>query len=151
MTVKCNKGLSVYSLRGRDCTPQRTMSWLLLYSSMSWTFFSPHWNVILFQTWNACRSTLCGVLVVSGLVFWLGMYKVVQIWPGLIVCKQVTVCPGLPYTRPGCQEASSQQLQLLNPLGPTLTALPLSVSVFARSPLATHQRQRVAVAVCHWP
>jgi hypothetical protein len=21
-------------------------------------------------------------------------YKVVQIWPGLIVCKQVTVCPG---------------------------------------------------------
>jgi hypothetical protein len=24
----------------------------------------------------------------------LGMYKVVQIWPGLIVCKQVTVCPG---------------------------------------------------------
>jgi hypothetical protein len=22
------------------------------------------------------------------------MYKVVQIWPGLFVCKQVTVCPG---------------------------------------------------------
>ena len=22
-------------------------------------------------------------------------YKVVQIWPGLFVCKQVTVCPGL--------------------------------------------------------
>jgi hypothetical protein len=22
------------------------------------------------------------------------IYKVVQIWPGLIVCKQVTVCPG---------------------------------------------------------
>jgi hypothetical protein len=21
-------------------------------------------------------------------------YKVVQIWPGLFVCKQVTVCPG---------------------------------------------------------
>jgi hypothetical protein len=26
------------------------------------------------------------------------MYKVVQIWPGLIVCKQVTVCPGHIWT-----------------------------------------------------
>jgi hypothetical protein len=26
------------------------------------------------------------------------MYKVVQIWPGLFVCKQVTVCPGLIWT-----------------------------------------------------
>jgi hypothetical protein len=26
------------------------------------------------------------------------MYKVVQIWPGLIVCKQVTVCPGYIWT-----------------------------------------------------
>jgi hypothetical protein len=25
-------------------------------------------------------------------------YKVVQIWPGLIVCKQVTVCPGHIWT-----------------------------------------------------
>jgi hypothetical protein len=25
-------------------------------------------------------------------------YKVVQIWPGLIVCKQVTVCPGNIWT-----------------------------------------------------
>jgi hypothetical protein len=27
-----------------------------------------------------------------------GRYKVVQIWPGLIVCKQVTVCPGHIWT-----------------------------------------------------
>jgi hypothetical protein len=27
-----------------------------------------------------------------------GIYKVVQIWPGLIVCKQVTVCPGHIWT-----------------------------------------------------
>jgi hypothetical protein len=27
-----------------------------------------------------------------------GTYKVVQIWPGLIVCKQVTVCPGHIWT-----------------------------------------------------
>jgi hypothetical protein len=26
------------------------------------------------------------------------MYKVVQIWPGLFVCKQVTVCPGHIWT-----------------------------------------------------
>ena len=26
------------------------------------------------------------------------LYKVVQIWPGLIVCKQVTVCPGHIWT-----------------------------------------------------
>jgi hypothetical protein len=26
------------------------------------------------------------------------MYKVVQIWPGLFVCKQVTVCPGNIWT-----------------------------------------------------
>jgi hypothetical protein len=26
------------------------------------------------------------------------MYKVVQVWPGLIVCKQVTVCPGHIWT-----------------------------------------------------
>jgi hypothetical protein len=26
------------------------------------------------------------------------IYKVVQIWPGLIVCKQVTVCPGHIWT-----------------------------------------------------
>jgi hypothetical protein len=26
------------------------------------------------------------------------MYKVVQIWPGLFVCKQVTVCPGPIWT-----------------------------------------------------
>jgi hypothetical protein len=26
------------------------------------------------------------------------MYKVVQTWPGLIVCKQVTVCPGHIWT-----------------------------------------------------
>jgi hypothetical protein len=26
------------------------------------------------------------------------VYKVVQIWPGLIVCKQVTVCPGHIWT-----------------------------------------------------
>jgi hypothetical protein len=26
------------------------------------------------------------------------MYNVVQIWPGLIVCKQVTVCPGHIWT-----------------------------------------------------
>ena len=25
-------------------------------------------------------------------------YKVVQIWPGLFVCKQVTVCPGHIWT-----------------------------------------------------
>jgi hypothetical protein len=31
----------------------------------------------------------CGELLI--LIF---EYKVVQIWPGLIVCKQVTVCPG---------------------------------------------------------
>jgi hypothetical protein len=27
-----------------------------------------------------------------------GLYKVVQIWPGPIVCKQVTVCPGHIWT-----------------------------------------------------
>jgi hypothetical protein len=27
-----------------------------------------------------------------------GSYKVVQIWPGLFVCKQVTVCPGNIWT-----------------------------------------------------
>jgi hypothetical protein len=26
------------------------------------------------------------------------LYKVVQIWPGLFVCKQVTVCPGHIWT-----------------------------------------------------
>jgi hypothetical protein len=26
------------------------------------------------------------------------IYKVVQIWPGLFVCKQVTVCPGPIWT-----------------------------------------------------
>jgi hypothetical protein len=26
------------------------------------------------------------------------IYKVVQIWPGLFVCKQVTVCPGHIWT-----------------------------------------------------
>jgi hypothetical protein len=26
------------------------------------------------------------------------IYKVVQIWPGLFVCKQVTVCPGNIWT-----------------------------------------------------
>ena len=26
------------------------------------------------------------------------MYKVVQIWPGLFACKQVTVCPGHIWT-----------------------------------------------------
>jgi hypothetical protein len=30
--------------------------------------------------------------------FSLSIYKVVQIWPGLIVCKQVTVCPGHIWT-----------------------------------------------------
>jgi hypothetical protein len=29
----------------------------------------------------------------SQLVFFTSLYKVVQIWPGLFVCKQVTVCP----------------------------------------------------------
>ena len=29
---------------------------------------------------------------------YLTIYKVVQIWPGLIVCKQVTVCPGHIWT-----------------------------------------------------
>jgi hypothetical protein len=26
------------------------------------------------------------------------IYKVVQIWPGLFMCKQVTVCPGYIWT-----------------------------------------------------
>ena len=29
---------------------------------------------------------------------WLRIYKVVQIWPGRFVCKQVTVCPGHIWT-----------------------------------------------------
>jgi hypothetical protein len=33
-------------------------------------------------------------------------YKVVQIWPGLIVCKQVTVCPGHIWTTLYIQMAS---------------------------------------------
>jgi hypothetical protein len=32
------------------------------------------------------------------------MYKVVQIWPGLIVCKQATVCPGHIWTTLYVQE-----------------------------------------------
>jgi hypothetical protein len=27
-----------------------------------------------------------------------GFYKVTEIWPGLFVCKQVTVCPGHIWT-----------------------------------------------------
>ena len=41
------------------------------------------WNTMMRSTGRACDD---------------GLYKVVQIWPGLFVCKQVTVCPGHIWT-----------------------------------------------------
>ena len=51
----------------------------------------PHPIVLrqLMDPWNAYMYVLC---------MYICMYKVVQIWPGLFVCKQVTVCPGHIWT-----------------------------------------------------
>jgi hypothetical protein len=40
---------------------------------------------------RACLKTVCFVVTLK-------LYKMVQIWPGLTVCKQVTVCPGHIWT-----------------------------------------------------
>jgi hypothetical protein len=49
-----------------------------------------------FYDWTSLElSAKIKVLLVN---FWFLYYKVVQIWPGLILCKQVTVCPGHIWT-----------------------------------------------------
>jgi hypothetical protein len=45
-----------------------------------------------YRTWSQAFSTRPSAARLSVI------YKVVQIWPGLFVCKQVTVCPGHIWT-----------------------------------------------------
>ena len=40
-------------------------------------------------------------------------YKVVQIWPGLLVCKQVTVCPGHIWTTLYTHTATDTQFRYI--------------------------------------
>jgi hypothetical protein len=54
--------------------------------------FSDH----LARSESLYRLRYPGNILVPQFVF--NIYKVVQIWPGLFVCKQVTVCPGHIWT-----------------------------------------------------
>jgi hypothetical protein len=45
-----------------------------------------------------CVCVFCEVTFLESISASPAWYKVVQIWPGLFVCKQVTVCPGHIWT-----------------------------------------------------
>ena len=53
---------------------------------------------IVFSLFYVAYVLVCCSSVIKYLVFYWKIYKVVQIWPGLIVCKLVTVCPGHIWT-----------------------------------------------------
>jgi hypothetical protein len=53
---------------------------------------------MLHYTYAACIVLICRRTPQSPCLFSCHKYKVVQIWPGLFVCKQVTVCPGHIWT-----------------------------------------------------
>jgi hypothetical protein len=44
-----------------------------------------------------CNGSVCCKIYHIAVCYW-SKYKVVQIWPGQFVCKQVTVCPGHIWT-----------------------------------------------------
>ena len=53
-------------------------------------------NQIPYRFFKIWKTIFCGCDNVISILP--SIYKVVQIWPGLIVCKQVTVCPGHIWT-----------------------------------------------------
>jgi hypothetical protein len=65
------------------------------------------------------------------------IYKVVQIWPGLFVCKQVTVCPGHIWTTLYV-EYKSRSSSLCNLLKPPVTFSILSSNILPRHPVLKH-------------
>jgi hypothetical protein len=83
-------------------TTQATLAHVTFSSSLFTQTLFPSMNDVVTWThrtevdtnrWQVARSIYPLVIVMI-----LGTYKVVQIWPGLFVCKQVTVCPGHIWT-----------------------------------------------------
>jgi hypothetical protein len=90
--------MTVHSLAQKDYISQRLQlcgkhirkygRWMLLRYSKNRCFV---WRFIFLGTITIT------IYVKLMCIFWI-MYKVVQIWPGRFVCKQVTVCPGHIWT-----------------------------------------------------
>jgi hypothetical protein len=79
--------------------------------SLMWSYSHFPTYVYSHPTKHACHAINIHIILYYGLFgmfpLWLSItrekqfkwwYKVVQIWPGLFVCKQVTVCPGHIWT-----------------------------------------------------
>jgi hypothetical protein len=98
----------------------------------------------------SCFDTRTIILSFSDGSSW-AKYKVVQIWPGLIVCKQVTVCPGHIWTTLYLNRSTRQACPTTARIAPPLSSLKES---FAFADIGVLRSLRDVLAVCthttHW-
>jgi hypothetical protein len=72
------------------------------------------WCTLVLVVWSTLLRSFFWARLCLAALFCLVLYKVVQIWPGRFVCKQVTVCPGHIWTTLYSTDAGILQLEAIH-------------------------------------